>query len=218
MRVLIVDDHPLLRAGVAGMLKSDPRFPEIVQCPSLAEALEAAQRDDEGLFIVDLTLPDATTVQAVEQLHQAAPKARILVFAADVSRETVDAAFTAGASGFVPKGAPGSTLLAAIDVVLSGEVFVPKEVLPRWAGGITTPAPKAPPAARLTPRQQEVLLRLAGGLANKQIAEQLGMSPSTVRVHVSAIFRALTVENRTQAAMHPAAQALLADRAFGADR
>lgn len=217
MRVLIVDDHPILRAGVAGMLKSDPRFEEVVQCPSLADAVEAAESADDDLFIVDLTLPDATMVEAVERLHQVAPEAQILVFAADVSRQTVESAFAAGARGFVPKGAAASTLVAAIDVVLCGEVFVPKEVLPAWAGGVTTPAKATPPAARLTPRQQEVLLRLAGGLANKEIAAQLGMSHSTVRVHVSAIFRALSVENRTRAAMHPAAQALLAERAFGVD-
>lgn len=199
------------------MLKSDPRFEEILQCPSLADAVEAAESAEGGLFIVDLTLPDATMVEAVERLHQVDPEARILVFAADVSRETVEAAFEAGAQGFVPKGAAASTLVAAIDVVLCGEVFVPKEVLRSSRGtAVATKAP-SPAPARLTPRQQEVLVRLAGGRANKEIAQQLGMSHSTVRVHVSAIFRALSVENRTQAATHPAAQALLAEQAFGVD-
>ncbi|MFK8003142.1 MAG: LuxR C-terminal-related transcriptional regulator [Polyangiales bacterium] len=217
MRVLIVDDHPILRAGLAGMLKPDPRFTEIVQCSSLADAVAAAESGEGGLFIVDLTLPDARMVEAVEHLHQVVPEALILVFAADVSRQTVESAFAAGARGFVPKGAPASTLIAAIDVVLCGEVFVPKEVLPTWSSSAAEAAKAAPSPVRLTPRQQDVLLGLAGGLANKEIAVQLGMSHSTVRVHVSAIFRALSVENRTQAAMHPKAQALLAERAFGVD-
>ncbi|MEM6954666.1 MAG: response regulator transcription factor [Myxococcota bacterium] len=211
MRVLIVDDHPLLREGVAGMLQPDPRFDAIVQCPTLEDAVNAVDPEGRWLFVVDLTLPDASRTTAVERLHKVAPNAAIVVFAADVSRRTVDAAFAAGARGFVPKGAPTSTLMAAIDMVLRGETFVPKEVLSTWAGSAPAPVSSAA-TARLTPRQEDVLFHLARGLANKSIAAQLGMSPSTVRVHVSAIFRALGVDNRTQAAVHPAAHALLAAR------
>lgn len=192
------------------MLQPDPRFDAIVQCPTLKDAVKAADPEGPWLFVVDLTLPDASHTAAVERLHEVAPNAAIVVFAADVSRRTVDAAFAAGARGFVPKGAPTSTLMAAIDMVLRGETFVPKEVLSTWAG--SSPAPGSS-AARLTPRQEDVLFHLARGLANKAIATELGMSPSTVRVHVSAIFRALGVDNRTQAAVHPAAHALLAARA-----
>lgn len=214
MRVLIVDDHPLLRSAVAELIKREEHVDEVDQCGSIADALAAVQAAAPDLSIVDLMLPDGAGVEAVVALRRAAPQCPVLVLAADVRRETVDAAFAVGARGFVPKGAPPATLLAAIRVVLEGETYVPPQILPSWNGDSPVRgATEGDSPVRLTARQQDVLLHVVRGLSNKEIARELAMSTSTVRVHVSAVFRALSVENRTQAAMHPEAQKLLSTRA-----
>jgi DNA-binding NarL/FixJ family response regulator len=209
-RLLIVDDHGLVRQGLRLMAEGLGRFDAIVECASIASALSEA-RSEEGslaLIMLDLGLPDADALDGLDRLHAQCPEVPVIVVSGEEDPRLIDAAFLHGARGYVPKNSSGHALRAAIDAVLGGEVYVPPHVLPS-RGRSSRPAAEPESVSKLTPRQSDVLVLLARGLANKEIAEELDMSLSTVRVHVGAIFKLLGVENRTQAAMSPLAQKLL---------
>lgn len=190
-------------------------FDDFVECASLTAGVAAAREGDVGLVMLDLHLPDATGLDAVVHMRAAVGEAPILVVAGDHERATIDGAFAAGANGFLPKNSSPTALRTAMDAVLRGDYYVPPHVIPSLSGGPPSKAALAAgsaPSVKLTRRQRDVLILLARGLANKEIAQELGMSPSTVRVHVTAILRALDVENRTQAATHAATRQLLGVR------
>ncbi len=218
MQVLIVEDHALVREGLRMMVVAMGLFEQCVECASLAVALAQARDagDDLALVLLDPGLPDAQGLDALDRFHQSFPSAPILVVSGGDDADTIDAAFARGARGYVPKNSSGLALRAAVETVLRGELYVPPHVLPSLFGSARASqrASSGVPAtaARLTPRQADVLVLLARGLSNKEIGEQLAMSPSTVRAHVSAILKALGVENRTQAAMSETACALLGGR------
>ncbi len=196
-------------------------FDRCVECPSLAVALAEARDagSDLGLVLLDPGLPDARGLEALDRIHEDCPTVPILVVSGGDDATTIDAAFGRGARGYVPKNSSTHALRVAIDAVLRGELYVPPHVLPSLYG-TNRPAPPTPTPsqgipgglAKLTPRQADVLALLAKGLSNKEIGDQLDMSPSTVRAHVSAILKVLNVENRTQAATSAAAVALVGGR------
>lgn len=198
------------------MLAEDTElFDEFVECASLTAGVAAAREGEVGLVMLDLHLPDAVGLDAVVHMRAAVGDAPILVVAGDHERSTIDGAFAAGANGFLPKNSSPTALRTAMDAVLRGDYYVPPHVIPSLSGGPPSEAPPPPgtePPVKLTRRQRDVLILVARGLANKEIAQELGMSPSTVRVHVTAILRALNVENRTQAAMHATTRQLVGIR------
>lgn len=192
MRVLLVDDHRLLAEALASLIEA--RFPacNVRQAASLAEAL-ASLDDRVGLVLLDLGLPDASGLDAVRAVRAHAPGARIVVVSADDRPETVRAAIDLGASGFVPKQADSRQLLQALSAALEGGVTLPPTLLATWPGGV------AEPAVDLTPRQLDVLRLLVDGHSNKLICRTLGLSESSVKTHLEAVYRRLGVSNRTQA-------------------
>jgi DNA-binding NarL/FixJ family response regulator len=222
MHVLIVEDYALVREGLRMMIVGTGLFERCVECASLAAALAEARESGDalGLVLLDLGLPDAHGLDALDQFRAAHPDVPIIIVSGGDDAATIDTAFAHGARGYVPKNSSGPALRSAVETVLRGELYVPPHILPSRASGARPPQrpPSSPPGsiAHLTPRQAEVLVLLARGLANKEIGEQLEMSPSTVRAHVSAILKALGVENRTQAAMSETACALLGGRTGGA--
>lgn len=212
MQLMIVDDHGLVRQGLRLMAEGLGRFDEIIECASIASALSGARAagDSLALIILDLGLPDADAMDGLDRLRAQSPNVPVLVVSGEDNPRLIDDAFAHGARGYVPKNSSSSALRSAIETVLGGELYVPPHVLPSRGHSTRPPVePEASGAAKLTPRQSEVLVLLARGLANKEIAAELDMSLSTVRVHVGAIFKLLEVENRTQAAMSPVALKLL---------
>jgi DNA-binding NarL/FixJ family response regulator len=212
MPVLLIEDHGIVREGFRMLLESMQRFDRIIEAGTLAEALAtcSALAGALDLIIVDLGLPDAAGLEALDRLNEAYPRIPLLVVSGASCLETVRAALTRGAKGYVPKNASGVALREAIERALRGKSYVPSG-LPSPATAAAERAPGAD-AARLTRRQEDVLRLLASGLANKEIAVALNMSPATVRVHVTAILKELGVENRTQAAISPEARRLSAGR------
>lgn len=190
---------------------------DVRECPSLVAALHEAEQAQEriGLVMLDLGLSDASGLQALERIRGALPDVPVLVVSGQEEAEIIDGAFARGARGYLPKGSSAVALRLAMESVLGGELYVPPQLLASFAAR-TIPTALADDvegdcvSARLTPRQTDVLSLLARGFANKEIAQSLDMSPSTVRVHVSAILERLGVENRTQAATSAVAAALLA--------
>jgi DNA-binding NarL/FixJ family response regulator len=222
MQLLIVEDHSLVREGLRMLLDDAKRFERIWDCDCLEAGITRARElgDDLALVMLDLGLPDASGIDVLDRMRAARPDVPVIVVSGGDDASIIDEAFARGARGYVPKNSSGPALRAAVDTVLRGELYVPPHVLPSRKHSTPPiahariPSPSSQPAissaqvSQLTPRQGDVLRLLARGLANKEIATELGMSTSTVRVHVTAVLKALGVENRTQAALSEAAKNL----------
>jgi len=213
MHLLIVEDHKLVREGLRMILDDAKRFDGCSECGSLDGALRrvAELGSSLGLVILDLGLVDASGLCVLEQMVEACADVPIIVVSGETDADLIDSAFALGARGFVPKNSSGPALRVAVDSVMQGELYIPPQVLRIRPSSVPPLASAIDVAhsARLTPRQEDVLRLVAKGLANKEIADELGMSPSTVRVHVTALFKTLGVENRTQAALSDAARNLV---------
>lgn len=193
MRLLIVDDHPVVRAGISALLREAEPGAVVLEAADLGAGLRAAEeRPPLDVVLLDLRLPDVSGNEALTAFRARHPGLPLIVLSSSESPGDVRSALAAGARGFVPKSAGRTTLVEAMRLVLRGEVYVPPLMLGLHAKGID--------ADRLTQRQLEVLRMLASGQTNKEIGAALALSEKTVKAHVSAVFRALDVVNRTQAA------------------
>lgn len=220
-RFLLVDDHPLMREAMAGLVRDVEPGVDLVQAGSLAEARRLAADGGIDALVIDLQLPDGDGSELVAEFRRRWPQRPILVLTASEDLGRVRQLIGAGANGYAPKSAGHATLSAALRLVLAGQTYVPPLVL----AAATLPAPAADAetlaaeqeasataadgSGRLTPRQLDVLRLVCRGLSNKHISRELGLAERTVKVHIGAVFRALGVSNRTQAA--------LAARACGLD-
>jgi DNA-binding NarL/FixJ family response regulator len=190
--VLVVDDHPLFCKALVGLLREMAGCREVIAAGSAEEGLARLRGARPDLILLDLGLPGVAGVDAITLFRRACP-AEIVVVSASEHRQTVDAALRAGASAVVSKSLSLETLQDILRDVLAG---VPTEA--RWiraAGSLALSGP----AQELTARQQEIAVLLLEGHANKEIAARLGVAEITVKTHLTAMFRALGVVNRTQA-------------------
>lgn len=203
MQLLIVDDHRVVREGVAAMLMQGfGGTTHVHHAPNLATALRiVAEHDDIQLVLLDLFLPGDGGPNAgfagIEAFGRAAPQLPIVILSSSEDPRDVRRALASGALGYIPKSANPDTLTAALDLVLKGEVYVPPFILDD-AGSPRLRYPGV--AAGLTERQCEVLALIVRGHSNKQIARTIRISEKTVKAHVTAIFKTFGVINRTQAA------------------
>jgi two-component system nitrate/nitrite response regulator NarL len=199
MKFLIVDDHPVVRDGVAALLRSAGPDTEVLQACDSSEGLRIvdARHDLDAVFL-DLSMPGLGGVPALQEFGKRRPDLPVIVLSSSEDPSDVRSALAAGALGYVPKSASAQTLLAALQLVLSGNVYVPPLLLDaRARGGAETQS--GADAAQLTERQIDVLRQLSRGLTNKEIANRLGISEKTIKAHMTAIFKMLNVSNRTQA-------------------
>jgi DNA-binding NarL/FixJ family response regulator len=203
LKLLVVDDHPVMRDGLAALLTQLGPDTAVLEASDAAEALTLISgHDDFDAVILDLGLPGMDGLRALTEFGRERPELPIIVVSASEDARDVREALAKGALGYVPKSAGQRTLLSAIRLVLNGEIYVPPLILDEPPA---SSPPNVLPEAKagrqpLTDRQIEVLRRLSEGQPNKLIARELGLSEKTVKAHVTAIFRALNVVNRTQAA------------------
>ena len=197
MRILVVDDHPLIVQALEHSLPQlDPRL-EVIGAVNRDEALIALARHPEcALVLLDLALPGARGLDLLAELRADHPRLPIVVLSATHDRATVGAALAAGARGYVSKTARSDALLDAVRTVLSGGRDVTANIV---SAPITALAGIPLPGLGLTQRQAEVLQLLVQGKPNKLICRDLRLSEGTVKVHVSAILKALNVHSRSQA-------------------
>jgi two-component system nitrate/nitrite response regulator NarL len=190
MKILIVDDHPLFRAGFHAVLEQSVLEAGVLSVSSVPEAMQAMQRDaDIGLVLLDVHLKGDDGFNALKLIGARFPTTACIMISGDEQEGVIARAVAAGASGFIPKSFTADEMIAAIQSVLAGEVFVP-------AKSSTAPEPTG-----LTLRQLEVISMLGRGFSNKEIARALDVAERTVKAHVSAVFEALNVRNRTQAVL-----------------
>lgn len=196
MKMLIVDDHAVLRQGLAALLLDSGAAREVVHAGSQAGALSAlAAHPDVDAVLLDLQLPDSEGLGAIAAISARAPTVPIIILSASEDPLDVRRAMDMGALGYVPKSASPETVVSAVRLVLSGSIYVPPLIL----GAENADEGPARRAKRLTPRQAEILAAIAGGGSNRDIGLLFGLSEKTVKAHISAIFRTLGVASRTQA-------------------
>lgn len=196
MKILILDDHALVREGIALVIRSIRPDAEIVQAATCHDGLQAAASQHFDMALVDLQLPDMPGFVALEKLREHHPDVPAVVISGQEDRATVLKVLDLGAKAFVPKSTDSAKMKEAMQTLLDGRVYLPDSMT-----GDAPARPKGEQRARwnLTERQLEVLSLLVAGLPNKLIARRLDIAESTVKIHVSAILRELRVASRTQA-------------------
>ena len=203
MKLLVVDDHPVLRDGLAALLRQMGPETVVLQAGDAAQALAlVAQHADLDAVVLDIAMPGIDGFRAIPEFGRLRPELPIIVLSSSESPHDVRHALSQGALGYVPKSASQKTLISAIRLVLNGELYVPPLILAEAAATRSPDPPTDASSARvvLTDRQIDVLRRVREGASNRTIAIELGLSEKTVKAHISAIFKALNVVNRTQAA------------------
>lgn len=189
MRVLIADDHALIRAGLVSQLTELSEL-DTHEVATWDEVLAVANQSFD-LALVDIRMPGRAGLKGLVELVERAPTLPVLIVSATEDVQEMRAALQHGAMGFVTKAQPPEELLTAVSNVLDGEVYVPPVLREKGNGS----------GPLLTERQREVLTLVAQGKSNDEIAQVLAVSRATVKVHLAAVFRALDVVNRTQAAV-----------------
>ena len=212
IRILLADDHPIVRDGLRAILGTQPDFEVVGEAAHGTEVLRQVDALQPDLLLLDLEMPRMNGVETLRQLRAAHPQVRVLVFTAFDTDERIMGALRAGAQGYLLKGTPREELFAAIRIVHNGGSLLQPIVAAHLIRQVVDPPP---PEAHdpLTPREHEVLDLLAQGLQNKEIAVALAITQRTVKFHVSAVFHKLGAGNRTEAAKIAAQRGLVRIRA-----
>lgn len=197
-KILIADDHALIREGICGQLRGLGGETAIIEARDWIETIAtAASHPDLGLALIDLRMPGREGLRALAELLRANRGLPVLVLSASENMDDMRAALRLGAMGYVSKSETAAVLLGAVRLVLDGGMYVPLALANLGANVHSAPEP----APALTERQLEVLRLIVEGKSNKEIARKLHLAHATVKVHLATIFRVLEVKNRTQAAI-----------------
>ena len=214
MKILVVDDHHLIREGLRPLLEAVAHGEpvQVIEADSLARALQAADDHPElDLALVDLRMPDVVDFEAVSRLRERQPALPVVVMSGDNEPGLVKSALAHGALGFIPKSSSSKVILGALRLVLAGGTYIPREAIEE--SRIAHAAPSAPAPGNgldVTPRQLEVLRLMLAGKSNKAIGRELALAEGTVKNHVAAVLKALQVTTRTQAVIAAAKRGIKA--------
>ena len=198
IRVLIADDHPVVRQGLRTYLELQPDIEVAGEAGGGIEAAAQAERLAPDVVLLDMVMPGGDGLEALRRIRAGAGSPRVVMLTSFPADERVVEAMRAGAAGYLLKDAQPSELLAAIRSAHAGGAPLHPDAAARVLGALRRPPAAAP---ELTARERDVLTLVARGMANKAIAQQLSLSEKTVKAHVSAILRKLDVTDRTQAAL-----------------
>lgn len=193
IRILVVDDHPALRIGLAAMLSSHAHLHVVAEAEDNASALAACIKHHPDLVLMDLRIPGGGGVDATLAIRQRWPATRVLIVTTFDGDEDIHRAIRAGASGYLLKGLSSAELVHAINAVCRGQTVMPPDVATRFRERISR--------KDLSPRELEVLRLIVAGRSNKEIAQDIGIGEESVKTHSKSIFHKLGVADRTQAAI-----------------
>jgi len=189
--VLVVDDHALLRTGVANIINQESDLHVVAEASNGLEAVEAFERHHPDVTLLDLRMPVMEGVEAVRQIRERDPHAKVIVLTTYDTDDDISRALKAGAKAYVLKDISADGLIACIHDVLAGKTYLAPAAAAKLAEGVTR--------IQLTPRELTALRLMADGKANKEIANELGISERTVKTHLGHLFEKLGVTSRTEA-------------------
>jgi two-component system, NarL family, response regulator len=193
IRVLVIDDHPVVRFGLVAIVSTQPDMSVVAQAGSGEEALELYHQHQPDITLMDLRLPKLSGLEAIRQIREDYPASRFIVLTTYEGDEDIYTALQAGAQGYLLKGMSQTELLKAIRVVSAGLKYIPARV--------SKALQDRSPHSELSARELQVLELIVKGLSNKAIAEKLSITEGTVKWHVNIILSLLNVNDRTQAAV-----------------
>jgi DNA-binding NarL/FixJ family response regulator len=209
MKILVVDDHELIRAALHGVLKELKRDVIVLEAADSRQAMQhLSEQPDIGLILLDLSLPDRDGFSVLSELCERRPAISVVVLSARQDRDSVVKALDLGALGFIPKSGQREVMLSALQLVFAGGIYIPPEILAQGDPSLPSPkltrvaadtAPVTPTDLGLTGRQLDVLALMMQGKSNKAICRVLDLAEPTVKNHVTAILKGLRVTNRTEA-------------------
>jgi DNA-binding NarL/FixJ family response regulator len=191
IRILIVDDHPIMRVGIAAIINAQPRMQVVGQAGTAGDAVRMFESMQPDLTLMDLKLPDRSGVEAIRAIRAISPRAKIIVLTTYEGDEDIHQALDAGARGYIIKGMQHDALVKALQRVHAGQRYLPQVVTEALSSRM--------PGSHLSQREQEVLQLMFAGKSNREIAEELSIKEATVKSHVSVILMRLDVSDRTQA-------------------
>jgi DNA-binding NarL/FixJ family response regulator len=200
IRVLVVDDHPIVRQGLVAYLGSQPEIAVVGEAVDGQGAVSAAARLRPDVVLLDLVMPRMDGVEATRRLRELVPDTRILVLTSFAAEDHVVDAVRAGAAGYLLKDVEPATIAAAIGAVHRGDAFLHPEAAAHVIAAVTHDT-QSTAIHDLTPRERDVLALISEGRSNREIADALTVAQKTVKTHVSNILRKLKVRDRTQAAL-----------------
>jgi DNA-binding NarL/FixJ family response regulator len=198
IRLVVVDDHPMFRAGVVASIADQPDVEVVAEGASAAEALALAEKHEPDICLLDIAMPGGG-LNAARDITAALPQTRVVMLTVSEDEDDLLAAMKAGASGYVLKGAAGSELAAVLRTVNAGDVYV----APGLAWGLLREMsrPRSAPLDELTAREREVLELVAEGLSNQEIGDRLGLAEKTIKHYMTSILGKLRVRSRVEAAL-----------------
>src|SRR4051812_10895713 len=201
IRILIADDHAVVRVGLRALVSSEQDIQVVGEAAEGNSAVAQARALQPDVLLLDLMMPGKHGVQVIEELTEAAPQVRVLVLTTFVDDEQLFPALRAGAVGYLLKESRPAELIQAIRDVAEGKPALDASIARRVLQGLAQP-PSAPATEALTEREADVIVLVAEGRSNKEIASRLNLSERTVRSHVSRILAKLDLSSRTQAALY----------------
>ena len=191
IRILIADDHYLIRMGLIALVSTEPDMEVVAEAADGSQALDMFCKHNPDLALLDMRMPVKNGIQATKEIRGRVPDGRVLILTAFDGDEEIHQALQAGAQGIVLKSSTGEKLIPAVRAVAAGQRWVPKEIASRLSARSAF--------EELTPREVQVLQQLARGLANKEIADVLKITEYTVKDHLKSILAKLRVADRTEA-------------------
>lgn len=204
LRVLLVDDHEVVRMGLRFVLDEMEDVRLVGEAANADEAIAQCRMLQPDVVIMDIKMPGKNGIEACREILSYWPTINVIMLTSFIDDNLIISAIQAGAVGYVLKGVSTHELVRALDAVREGTALLDPAVTRRVLSMMRQPGPKGNPFAGLTPREMEVLWRIAQGKTNREIAEELVLSDKTIRNHVSIILTKLDVSNRVEAAMYAA--------------
>lgn len=199
IRILIADDHPVVREGLFAMLSRESDFEVVGEARDGVEAVNKAKELSPEVVLMDLRMPELDGVEAMNQIKSAKPNTKFIILTTYSDDEYIFRGIEAGARGYLLKDAPREELFKAIRAVHRGESLIQPVVASKVLDRLTELSRRAPSGEELSERELEVLRLMAKGAANKEIGVELSIAQSTVKTHISTIFQKLGVNDRTGA-------------------
>lgn len=212
IRVLIVDDHTLFRSGIRLLLQRQAGFEVVGEAGDGLEGVKLAKRLQPDVVLQDLHMPGASGLEIIPLLREEAPQSQVIMLTVSEDAEDLMEALRIGACGYLLKNIDTDFLLDSIRRAASGESVMSAQMAGKLADAIRTPNKSRASVAdtnKLSPREREIIVMLARGASNKEIARELDLAESTVKIHVQGILRKLNLASRVQAAVYAVEQGLV---------